>query len=160
MQQADRMQPVEALDAGLALDLSGSWRFELDPDDVGTAQKWWRRSLAGEISLPGSLQAQGYGNDVTLDTPWVGLVRGGDWYNDPQYRPFQPEGSCGFPSGCSRKSTIWASPGTNGRCASPTRGQAGASSSAWSGSTGAVRFGWTTRKLEATTRCRYPTSMT
>ena len=97
MQQADRMQPVEALDAGLALDLSGSWRFELDPDDVGAAQKWWRRSLAGEISLPGSLQAQGYGNDVTLDTPWVGLVRGGDWYNDPQYRPFQPEGELRFP---------------------------------------------------------------
>ena len=96
MQQADRMQPVEALDAGLALDLSGSWRFELDPDDVGTAQA---AQLAGEISCqaaPGPLRQRR--NPTRLGWPW----RGGDWYNDPQYaRPAGGGAAVSF--GCSRK---------------------------------------------------------
>ena len=79
------------------LDLSGSWRFQLDPDDVGVREGWWRRQLSGTITLPGSLQAQGYGNDVTIDTPWVGFVRDREWYKDPNYAPYQPKEGIRFP---------------------------------------------------------------
>lgn len=79
------------------LDLSGTWQFQLDPDDVGVQEGWWRRSLPDRITLPGSLQAQGYGNDVTVDTPWVGFIRDREWYKDPNYAPYQPKEGIRFP---------------------------------------------------------------
>ncbi len=91
------MQQSERADVAKQLDLSGIWRFQLDPDDVGVKEGWWQRALPDTISLPGSLQAQGYGNDVTLDTPWVGLVREPEWYKDPRYAPYQPEAGLRFP---------------------------------------------------------------
>ena len=57
------------------LDLSGAWRFLLDPGDAGTREKWFTQPLPDTIQLPGCLQAQGYGNGVTIDTPWTGTIR-------------------------------------------------------------------------------------
>jgi beta-galactosidase len=50
------------------LPLDGTWRFELDRSDEGIAAGWERRSLAHSIKLPGALQAQRYGDDVSLET--------------------------------------------------------------------------------------------
>lgn len=79
------------------LDLRGTWEFELDPGDRGAREGWWRRPLAERVRLPGSLQAQGHGDDVTLKTQWVGQVREGAWHEDPKYEPYQPEGGLRFP---------------------------------------------------------------
>jgi beta-galactosidase/beta-glucuronidase len=38
--------------------LDGTWTFELDPNDVGIVEKWYRRSaLAGKATWPGSVEA-------------------------------------------------------------------------------------------------------
>lgn len=79
------------------LDLSGTWRFALDPGDAGVREEWWRRPLPERITLPGSLQAQGYGDDVTLGTKWTGLIREREWYKDPKYARYQPPDGLRFP---------------------------------------------------------------
>lgn len=78
--------------------LAGSWRFALDraaeqtapnpeiaahlPPGDGVAQKWYAQDLPDKIELPGILQAQGYGNDISPATPWV-LTLGDAWWKLP-----------------------------------------------------------------------------
>ncbi|HEY9154869.1 MAG TPA: hypothetical protein VIM69_07060, partial [Opitutaceae bacterium] len=79
------------------LSLAGEWRFALDPtaeqhtiihepgpapalpEGEGTAQRWFLKNLSGHIRLPGILQAQGYGNDISVSTPWI-LTLGDSWW--------------------------------------------------------------------------------
>ncbi|HVS54106.1 MAG TPA: hypothetical protein VHD62_17250 [Opitutaceae bacterium] len=53
--------------------LAGEWRFALDRGDAGVNEKWFASELAGRdrIKLPGILQAQGYGDEIAVGTPWV-----------------------------------------------------------------------------------------
>lgn len=64
---------------GEQLPLEGTWRFALDRDDAGIAQKWFTQELEDRIKLPGILQAQGYGDEISVSTPWV-LGLGGEWW--------------------------------------------------------------------------------
>ena len=59
--------------------LVGEWRFALDRGDVGITEKWFAKELAGKIQLPGVLQAQGYGDDISTNTPWV-VTLGDAWW--------------------------------------------------------------------------------
>ncbi|MCU0786320.1 MAG: hypothetical protein MUF81_20190, partial [Verrucomicrobia bacterium] len=54
------------------LSLTGQWRFRLDRADAGIAERWFEKKLADGITLPGSLAAQGIGDDVTTNTAWIG----------------------------------------------------------------------------------------
>jgi beta-galactosidase len=79
-----------------SLSLAGEWRFALDPGAVqhgrsegltaplppgdGVAQEWFKRDLPDHIRLPGILQAQGYGDEISPATPWV-LTLGDAWWN-------------------------------------------------------------------------------
>jgi hypothetical protein len=67
------------LRAAETIPLDGEWRFELDRNDVGTNEQWFARDLPDKIQLPGILQAQGYGDDISTDTPWV-LTLGDAWW--------------------------------------------------------------------------------
>lgn len=54
-----------------SIDLSGQWAFRLDPDDRGLEENWADGiGFPDSITLPGSLQRQGFGNEPTLDTNW------------------------------------------------------------------------------------------
>ena len=59
--------------------LAGAWRFALDRADAGVGEQWFNRDLADRIALPGILQAQGYGDEIRTDTPWV-LGLGDAWW--------------------------------------------------------------------------------
>ncbi len=61
------------------LPLAGEWRFSMDREDVGIEENWQSRTLENRITLPGILQSQGYGDDISPDTPWV-LGLGGEWW--------------------------------------------------------------------------------
>ena len=60
---------LDTLDAALrgvdVVPLSGVWRFALDPKDEGLSSSWDGRSSPRGSGLPGVLQAQGFGDDVT-----------------------------------------------------------------------------------------------
>ena len=59
--------------------LAGTWQFALDRDDIGVSQQWFAAPLPDRIQLPGVLQSQGYGDEISTDTPWV-LGLGGEWW--------------------------------------------------------------------------------
>lgn len=65
------------------IDLSGEWEISLR-EDAG--------ERAGKITLPGILQAQGYGNPVGYHTPWVSGLHDEFWYEQEEYQYAQEEG--------------------------------------------------------------------
>ncbi|MES1180899.1 MAG: sugar-binding domain-containing protein, partial [Verrucomicrobiota bacterium] len=67
------------LRAAETLPLAGEWRFALDRTDAGTNGQWFAKDLPDKIQLPGILQAQGYGDDISPTTPWV-LTLGDAWW--------------------------------------------------------------------------------
>jgi hypothetical protein len=70
---------VKPLVAAETISLDGEWRFALDRADAGVNEKWFAKDLRDKIQLPGILQAQGYGDDISTDTPWV-LTLGDAWW--------------------------------------------------------------------------------
>ncbi|HUG12305.1 MAG TPA: glycoside hydrolase family 2 TIM barrel-domain containing protein [Opitutaceae bacterium] len=59
-----------------SISIQGVWRFELDREDVGAGERWFARELGGSVRLPGSLAAQGSGDEVTAATAWTGTIFG------------------------------------------------------------------------------------
>src|SRR5436190_3125825 len=71
-----------------AVDLSGQWRFALDRSDVGIAEQWFTRSLQDRINLPGVLQSQGYGDEISAKTPWVLSLYDRNWFLRAEYKQY------------------------------------------------------------------------
>jgi hypothetical protein len=88
---------VQAQQAG-PMDLSGEWRFSMDRSNVGVNEKWFDKQLADKIKIPGILQDQGYGDPISLNTPWVAaLPRDMRWYLIERYEPYTHEGNIKVP---------------------------------------------------------------
>ncbi|MFC2083994.1 sugar-binding domain-containing protein [Bacteroidota bacterium] len=65
-------------------DLSGTWNFELDHENMGETEQWFNRQLEKEISLPGTTDEAGYG-EKTVGSDYGILTRvhkyiGVAWY--------------------------------------------------------------------------------
>lgn len=68
-----------------AIDLTGKWKFSLGENrPAGFGQS---------INLPGSLQEQGFGNDVTPETEWTGSVLNRAWFDEEQYERYRQPGN-------------------------------------------------------------------
>ncbi|MGC3947567.1 MAG: hypothetical protein QM762_24195 [Chryseolinea sp.] len=78
-------------------DLSGSWDFQLDREDIGIAQKWYSRKFDDKVELPGSLATNGKGDDVSLSTPWTGSILDSTYFWKPEYAPFREAGNIKVP---------------------------------------------------------------
>ncbi len=70
-------------EGGTPVDLAGSWAVALDPEDRGEAERWWEQRLQGTVHLPGSLQEQGLGEEITEQTRWTGQIVDRSWFNEP-----------------------------------------------------------------------------
>ena len=79
------------------IDLSGEWKFQMDPDDVGVKEEWYNRELSDSVHLPGSMVENGKGYDITLDTKWTGGIKNPEWYKDPNYAPYFDSLNIRFP---------------------------------------------------------------
>jgi hypothetical protein len=90
-------------------DLSGTWGFAMDREDVGSKEGWSTKDLDARIKLPGILQGQGFGDDIGLDTPWVAALPRSDpddpgapftlkrWWKLPEYEPYTHPGNIKIP---------------------------------------------------------------
>jgi len=83
--------------AASPISLDGVWRFDLDPGDVGVVQQWFNRPMRSFIRLPGSLQSQNWGNDITTDTPWVLSLYDRYWYLREDYKAYTERGKVKVP---------------------------------------------------------------
>ena len=79
------------------LSLSGEWLIRLDPDDVGVTEQWFNQPFTEKLQLPGSLQEQGFGNDVDIHTKWTGQVVDNAWYVAPEYEKYRQPGNIKVP---------------------------------------------------------------
>ncbi len=77
--------------------LAGEWSFALDSSDVGIQENWAAKRLEERVKLPGSLQAQGKGFDVSVNTPWTGHVADRSWYEAPEYEKYRQPGNMKVP---------------------------------------------------------------
>jgi len=129
-----------ALSAGLAaaaptraeesLDLSGKWRFRLDPEGRGIAARWFAAALTGAIDLPGTLPGQGVGDPVAVGTKWTGSIIDRSYFTAPEYEPYRRPVNIKVP--------FWLQPETY---------YVGA---AWYQRTVAIPSSWTGRRVVAT----------
>ncbi len=79
------------------MNLAGDWQFALDRQDVGTNEKWFDQKLADKISMPGILQSQGYGDDISIKTPWVLGLYDKDWSVREEYKHYISPGKVKVP---------------------------------------------------------------
>ena len=77
--------------------LDGLWRFELDPNDAGLKQEWFKRNLNDRIRLPGILQSQGFGLPISTTTPWVLSLYDRYWYLREDYKAYTEAGKVKVP---------------------------------------------------------------
>jgi beta-galactosidase len=82
------------------ISLAGKWRFALDRADAGIDGRWFNRDLAYSIDLPGVLQSQGYGDEISISTPWVLSLYDKQWYLRDDYQAYTNAGSVKVPFVC------------------------------------------------------------
>jgi beta-galactosidase len=87
-------------DAGEVIPLAGQWRFALDRDDAGIKEQWFNRELPDKIQLPGILQAQGYGDEISTNTPWVLSLYDKNWFLREDYTNYAKPGAVKVPFLC------------------------------------------------------------
>ncbi|HCX84889.1 MAG TPA: glycoside hydrolase [Micrococcales bacterium] len=94
------------------LSLAGEWTCALDPDAVGEQEAWFRHGVANgddtssatpsassttPVILPGSIQHQGLGDEIALDTPWTGSIVDRSFFTDERYAPYRRPGNIAVP---------------------------------------------------------------
>lgn len=77
--------------------LQGEWRFAMDRSDVGDEERWFNRELSDRIQLPGILQAQGYGDEIGIHTPWVLSLYDHYWYLREDFQSYTNKGNVRVP---------------------------------------------------------------
>ncbi|MFN3409867.1 MAG: beta-glucuronidase, partial [Limisphaerales bacterium] len=89
--------PCPATPLRQPISLAGEWRFALDRADVGVREGWFRRDLPDRIQLPGVLQAQGYGDEISTNTPWVLSLYDKQWFQRAEYQAHTEPGNVRVP---------------------------------------------------------------
>ena len=79
------LMPFAACADGARLSLAGEWRFQLDPDNVGIAEKWHTRQLTDAVQLPGTTDTNQKGKKLE-DRPTDRLVRVWSWIGPAWYQ--------------------------------------------------------------------------
>ncbi len=80
--------------------IAGKWRFAMDEADAGIDAKWFNAELTNHIELPGVLQSQGYGNEISITTPWVLSLYDRNWFLRADYAAWTNAGNVKVPFVC------------------------------------------------------------
>ena len=80
-------------------DLSGVWDFQLDRNDVGEKEGWFKPEYKynENILLPASMPERLKGDDVTVKTQWVGGLYDSSYYRNPYMEKYRVEGNVKVP---------------------------------------------------------------
>ena len=86
-----------SLSAQQAIDLSGEWAFQTDPQETGIALKAFSKPLADKILLPASMPERLKGDIVTAETEWTCSIYDSTYYQSPAMAKYRQEGNVKFP---------------------------------------------------------------
>jgi hypothetical protein len=94
MSNCTTLQPSE-------IDLSGTWKFKMDEQDLGIDEKWFANDLPETVELPGSMPTNDKGIPTGYDTKWMGNIRnyadGKPWFEQGIYKPYLSDDEFRFP---------------------------------------------------------------
>jgi hypothetical protein len=79
------------------INLSGSWKFALDPNDKGISEKWYSKKLIETVTFPGSMATNGKGFDVTVKTKFTGGIADSSYYKNAEYAKYRVDGNIKIP---------------------------------------------------------------
>ncbi|TRW27252.1 beta-galactosidase [Flavobacterium zepuense] len=79
------------------INLAGNWQFQTDPLDKGIPEKWYLQNLKEQIVLPGSMTTNNKGNDVDVNTPWVGGIVDSSYFTKPEFAKYREKGNIKVP---------------------------------------------------------------
>ena len=71
------------------ISLAGEWRFKIDTAEVGIEQEWFNQKFTEKVNLPGSMNTNGKGFDVDVNTPWTGSMWNRTWFESKEYEKYR-----------------------------------------------------------------------
>ena len=75
------------------INLAGEWSFKIDTAEVGVQQEWFKQKFSEKVNLPGSMNTNGKGFDVDVNTPWTGNMWNRTWYESKDYEKYREKGN-------------------------------------------------------------------
>lgn len=79
------------------INLSGTWRFQIDSLDQGIKTAWYKNKLTDTVRLPGSMAENGKGNDIAVNSQWTGSIWDSAYFKSEKYAPYRKEGNIKVP---------------------------------------------------------------
>lgn len=81
--------------AGNVIDLAGLWEFQIDREDVGRKEEWYgsQKKLDDTMRLPASMPEQLKGDDISIDTKWVGSLYDSSYFYNPYMKKYRQKGN-------------------------------------------------------------------
>ena len=75
------------------IDLSGRWKFQIDRDDRGVAEQWYvNHKFDDSIDLPCSMPQRLKGDDISVNTRWVGSLYDSSYFYNPYMKQYRQPG--------------------------------------------------------------------
>lgn len=77
-----------------SIDLSGTWQFQIDREGKGVEEKWYQANyrMNDVITLPASMPQQLKGDDISVDTRWVGSLYDSSYFYNPYMAKYRNPG--------------------------------------------------------------------
>ncbi|MFZ1750073.1 MAG: sugar-binding domain-containing protein [Saprospiraceae bacterium] len=88
---------VSTLSFTQQIDLSGKWNFRIDARNEGISNSWFNKILSETVILPGSMATNNKGDEVTINTPWVGEILDSSFFNSPKYERYRRQDNFKIP---------------------------------------------------------------
>lgn len=76
------------------IDLSGMWQFQIDREGKGESEGWYQPdfSFEDEIALPASMPQRLKGDDISVETKWVGSLYDSSYFYNPYMKKYRNPG--------------------------------------------------------------------
>lgn len=84
------------LSAQNKISLAGQWQFRIDRQDEGVKAQWYKQRLKDPVKLPGAMQSQGYGDNPSVTTHWIGEKQE-RFLEQEKYAPYRSAANFKFP---------------------------------------------------------------
>jgi hypothetical protein len=77
-----------------SIDLSGEWQFQMDRESRGVVDGWYKADypLNDRMTLPASMPQQGKGDDISVNTQWVGSLYDSSYFFNPYMKKYRQPG--------------------------------------------------------------------
>ncbi len=76
------------------IDLSGEWSFKIDRNGVGESEGWYKSDYKFDetIALPASMPQRLKGDDISVNTKWVGSLYDSSYFFNPYMKKYRNPG--------------------------------------------------------------------